>query len=213
MRKYLLPEILALVVVFVGTLVLVRGLANRSSRDASNPSKSLRIRAQNKGAAVVGAEPRNLKKYDELRSLANDSATIVTGTVGSSVSSLLQPSETLVVTDYLVSVDEVFKGNTASGKNMTVREPGGHVELGNGTSAEVQMPEYWKQPQTGEKYIFFLKNRSDGTFSLVGGPQGLFKFSEGKVTPQMRPDDKLMQTYNGKSGVSFLKELRDAIKH
>jgi len=213
MRKYLLPELLALLVVLIGTLALVRGLANRSPGNAGNPSKSLRVRAEHEGTASVNAEPRNLKKYFELKALANESTTIVTGTVGSNASRLLQPSENFVVTDYLVRVDEALKGDVASGNDLTLRQPGGQVVLGNGKSAEVQMPDYWKQPQTGDKYIFFLKNKRDGTFALVGGPQGLFKVKEGKVDPQGHPDDKLRQTHNGKGKDSFLKEVRSMIKH
>ena len=213
MRKYLLAELVALMVIVLATLVLVKGVANRSAPVTAKSPKSLRTRAQSVGNALASAEPRNLKRYDDLSSLGKESATIVTGTVESNESSLLQPAETLVVTDYLVRVEDVLKGNTPSGKDIIVREPGGHVDFGNGSSADVQMPEYWSQPQTGGKYTLFLKDRRDGTFALVGGPQGLFRLTEGIVTPQLRPNDKLMQTYNGKSEGSFLKGLRNAIKH
>lgn len=86
------------------------------------------------------------------------------------------------------------------------------MDFGDGTSAEVQMPDFWKSPEVGSAYVLVLKGKGDGTFSLVGGPQGLFKLTGGAVVPQVRAEDKLMQAYGGKSEASFLEEIRGAVE-
>lgn len=209
MRRNLIVEIVAISVLAIGALVLVKG---RSARLASNPSKSLKVRAQTEGRVLVTAQPRNLKKFNDLSSLVANSQTIVTGTVESNVSTVLQPSEGIVVTDYRLAIEDVLKGGVKSGAKLTVRQPGGYVNFDTGGSAETRMPDYWKQPENGEKYVLFLKNKPDGTFSLVGGPQGLFKLADGTVVPQTIAEDKLMQDHKGKNEVTFVKEVRDAIK-
>jgi hypothetical protein len=209
MRRYLIVEAIAVLVVAVGAIALVKG---RSARVASNPSKSLRVRAQTDGRVSVTAQPRNLKKFTDLKALAAGSQTIVMATVESNVSQLLQPSEALVITDYRLKVQTVLKGAVGAGADLTVREPGGYVNFGNGGSAEVRMPDYWKAPETGGKYVFFLKNKSDGTFTMVGGSQGLFRLGDGTVHPQTPREDKLMHDLDGKTEVSFMKEIRNAIQ-
>jgi hypothetical protein len=213
MKKQLLTGFAVLVVLSVAALAFVRALPNRSGAvSIDSSSKSLRDKARQSGNVTASAEPRNLKKYDELGSLARESEVIAVGIPDSKASSLLKPNETLIVTDYQVSLSDVLKGNVTQGQKIIVREPGGHVDFGDGTSADVQMPDYWKQPEIGEKYILFLKSKADGKFSLVGGPQGLFKIAGTTVSPQGRPEDKLVQTYTGKNSLSFLNEISKAIK-
>ena len=120
------------------------------------------------------------------------------------------PKEKFIVTDFQITVQDVLKGALQSGQTIKVRTPGGRVELGEGKYAEVNMPDFWKYPEVGEVYLLFLESRTDGSFILRGGPQGLFLVtSAGSIKPQVRPEDKLMQDYDGKTVQSVLKEIRE----
>lgn len=210
MKKLLLIELLGLVVIVAGALLLLV-LPGRSAEQTGN-SKSLRMEAQRAGRVTVHGQPKNLKRYDDLKPLVKDSAAIVVGTVQSKVSRFVDPAEMRIATDYQVDIVEVVNGSVPLQQRIDVREPAGRVDFDNGTFAEVSMPEYWNSPQIGESYIFFLKSSADGKFRLNGGPQGLFKVKDDVITPQGRKQDKLMQTYNGKNRTVFLNEIRDALK-
>jgi len=192
---------------FTGTF-----LRNRQQAAPLDSTQSLRQRASLVRHATAAANPRNLHRYDDVAGLTRDSAAIVVGSVGSMASALLPPQDKMIVTDYRVTVLEVLKGVPQPGQTISVRAPGGRVQFDDGTSAEVTLPDYWKNPEVGKTYILFLEARPDGYFVLTGEPQGLFEVTpEGNVTPQARAEDKLMRTYNGKSKTSFIAEIQKAL--
>jgi len=176
-------------------------------------SETLRTQADKNGSATATARPTNLRRYDTVDALARESNAIIIGRVDSKMSELLRPAEKLVVTDFQIVVQDTVKGVLARGQAIRVRTPGGRVDLGDGKSAEVTMPDFWKYPEVGKLYVLFLESRNDGSFVLRGGPQGLFEVTRAQtVKAQVRPEDKLMQNYNDKSLVSFLNEIRQSTK-
>lgn len=213
MKKHLLLiELLGLVVIAAAALSLAAVLPSQSAEPQKEPRKSLREQAQRAGSVKVFSEPKNLKRYDSLKPLVKNSAAIVIGTVEAKATQLNEPAGTSIVTNYQVEVVEVLNGNVALAPTIEVREPGGRVDFADGTFAEVSMPEFWNSPEVGQTYVFFLRSGKDQKLWLNGGPQGLFKISDEKITPQGRKQDKLMQTYNGKSRAAFVNEIRDALK-
>lgn len=213
MKKHLLLiELLGLVVIATAALSLAAVLPSQSAEPQNENSKSLRVQAQRAGSVKVFSQPKNLKRYDSLKPLVKNSAAIVVGTVQAKATRLAEPAETRVFTDYQVDIVEVLNGNVALAPTIEVREPGGRVDFGNGTFAEVSLPEFWNSPEVGQTYVFFLRSGKDQKLWLNGGPQGLFKINDEKITPQGRKQDKLMQTYNGKSRTAFINEIRDALK-
>lgn len=197
----------------VGLVIKRSGSAMQVQQRPDIRSESLRTQAQKSGAATATARPTNLRKYDTVDALAHDSKTIIVGRVDSKTSQLLPPAEKFVVTDFQITVQDAMKGVLAPGKSIRVRTPGGRVDFGDGKFAEVKMPDFWKSPEVGKVYIFFLDVRNDGSFVLRGGPQGLFEVTPARtIKAQVRPEDKLTQNYNDKSLVSFLDEIRRSSK-
>lgn len=194
------------------------GLAIRRSASALQAqqkpdirSENLRSMAEKSGSATGTARPTNLRRYDTVDALARESNAILIGMVDSKTSQLLPPAEKLVVTDFQITVQDSMKGGLTPGQTIKLRTPGGRVDLSDGKYAEVTMPPFWKSPEVGKLYVFFLEPRSDGTFVLRGGPQGLFEVTPARtIKAQVRAEDKLMQNYEGKSLESFLAEVRNA---
>lgn len=194
-------------------LGLIRGFPTRAQQ--SGPLigfESLRAQAKRAGHVTAAADPRNLHRHDGVGTLTRESTAIVVGSVYSQAASLLPPNENLIVTDYQVTIQEVLKGSVQPGQGIMVREPGGQVQFSDGTSAEVDLPDYWKNPRVGGTYVLFLESRSDGHFVLTGGPQGLFEIAQSdSISPQARPEDKLTKTYSGRGKEAFIEEIREAL--
>jgi hypothetical protein len=197
----------------VGLVIRRSGGVMQAQQRPDIRSETLRTQAQKTGSATATARPTNLRRYDTVDALAHDSSAIIVGRVDTKTSLLLPPAEKFVVTDFQITVQDTMKGVLARGQAIRVRTPGGRVDLGDGKSAEVTMPDFWKYPEVGKLYVLFLESRNDGSFVLRGGPQGLFEVTrEQTVKAQVRPEDKLMQNYNDKSLASFLNEIRQSNK-
>jgi hypothetical protein len=91
---------------------------------------------------------------------------------------------------------------------------GGKVVFEDGTSAEIKTLDF-EGMQNDQKYVLFLnpKLRTDGTFSLTGGGQGLFELNNEsqRVKPHGHPSDSV-QKHKDESVDSFLQEIRAAVK-
>lgn len=176
----------------------------------SHSPHSLREKAKLNGTHTVTVSPDKLRMYNNAQALTHDSAVVITGVVNSETAQM-SPAEDFIFTDYQVSVRDVLKGSLQPGDTITVRTPGGRVQFDGGTAAEVKMPDFWKNPEVGGTYVFFLKKKDESHLGLVGGPQGLFDISSGTgVEPQVRDQDLLMHTYRGKEIASFVQEIRQA---
>jgi hypothetical protein len=174
--------------------------------------RSARGLAKLKGHHLIDASQVGVPNYNNIRSLAKDSALIVIGTPQSSATKLVPPKETQIITKYQVSVSDVLKGELTGKSAVTVNVPGGLVKFDDGTSAEMKMPEGWRAPEIGKSYVFFLMKRGS-SYAVIGGPQGLFEIpATNTIEPQVQPDSQLVQKYKGKTVESFISEIKKADK-
>ncbi len=213
MRKHVLIGFLLCVVLSALALVLAkRPATDPEGWHAAVQSGSLREKARLKGRYIVTAQPKPMQRYNDANSIAKASTGIILGTVDSSHTQLLPPAEKFIVTEYQIRLTDVLKGDFQTDQLITLRLPGGSVQFEDGTAAEVKMPDFWKRPELGKSYVFFIDKRHAGHFVLRGGPQGMFEVTPGgKVKPQVREEDQLMQNYNDKDAHAFLNEIRQAL--
>lgn len=125
-----------------------------------------------------------------------------------------------VFSEFTVLIKDVFK-NTASAALtpdcvVIVERYGGRVRLPSG---KIIVRGYLHQsmPQTGRRYIFFLKSNEEvQTYSIITGyelrhgqviPLDGSRMFEGGGVPQLREYDR----YEGAKEATFLKEIKDAI--
>lgn len=212
MRKHIL--IAAAIAIALSLIVL--GVVKRNTaatRDrAAAQSHSLREKAKANGSVTVLANPEGMKRYNEVKGLVRDSTDIVNGSLVQAVSRFRTAEEQTIVTDFQVSVQDVLKGDITPGGVIIIRGPGGRMQFEDGTSAEIKMPYYWKNPELGKTYTLFLRKKGN-VLMLTGGPQGFFEiFSHDTVLPQVRAEDELMQRYKDKDSLSFLEEVNRSVK-
>ena len=214
MRKHVLIAAAISIALCALALVWARPTGSPQARERPNVrADTLRTKAKREGKAVAAAQPTNLRRYNDVGTITRESNTIVVGVVASKASQLLPPAEKFIVTDFQVNVQTVLKGGLALGSAITVRTSGGRVDFGDGTWAEVTMPDFWKYPEVGKRYVMFLENRTNGTFVLRGGPQGLFHINDyGQIQPQVRAEDELMRNYADKNLSLVLQEIHRAGK-
>lgn len=128
--------------------------------------------------------------------------------------------KTNVFSEFTVQIKDVYK-NTASAALtpdcvVTVERYGGRVRLPSG---KIIINGYLHQsmPQTGRRYIFFLKSNEEvQTYSIITGyelrrgqviPLDGSRMFEGGGVPQLREYDR----YEGAKEATFLKEIKEAI--
>jgi hypothetical protein len=79
----------------------------------------------------------------------------------------------IVTTRYPIEIERVGLGTASSGTRITVVQSGG----GDASEQDPLM-------RAGERYVLFLHGLPDGSFAVVGGPQGrLSVTSDGRVRP------------------------------
>lgn len=153
MKQLTLPKFGALLLVVIGAIVLVAQFAIPQS--VPNPI-SLRLLASQSGNYISYAQPTIFPKYD-LNQLTSQSTDIITGTAGTNICNL-SPDETLVTTDFQITVDSVKKGHLGVGQTITVSALGGRVifKQPNGTlaTAEIRAP-WFKKMTEGHRYFLF----------------------------------------------------------
>ena len=180
--------------------------------------------------AVVNPKPG--PRYDTVRQLAAESDAIVVGTPVSKVGHRRNDSSKMIWTYFQVTILETLKGDVQKGRKLSLRVMGGRTVDANGTTIELLMPDFWKDPEKGKGYVFFLKKGTASPrgkaapYTLVGGPQGLFEIApwpEGAppksaaelaghgVVPQVRAGDPLMRNYKGMNLAAFLQQVRRAV--
>jgi hypothetical protein len=214
-----------LIILAVAILIITSG-ASYGLIKTFSPSQV----AATSGAATSSgfmAYPLPMRRYRELKDLVDQSSEIVVGVPFTKSSSRSAPGDRMIVTDYEVQVLQTIKGDRHRGRTIILRVPGGLMLSADGTIAEVRMPDYWKNPDVGKAYVFFLRKKKDSPSKLVGGPQGLFQItpwpdsfslasppdiSTGRVIiPQVLDSDELMKNYNGKDVAVFLSEIKQMI--
>jgi hypothetical protein len=199
----------------------------------ASPEGDRREQARGVKRARVAAYPGQRKRYDRVDELARDSSAVVVGVPLFKVGHKQKETDRLVLTYYQVQVLDVLKGAAEKGKRISLRVPGGTARLKDGSLAEMTMPEFWRNPEVGKAYVFFLKegrgaNGKVAPFDLTGGPQGLFAISPWEVAdpesipvgydpdfstdrvvvPQVRPADELMKNYRDMPVAAFIQAVQ-----
>lgn len=117
----------------------------------------------------------------------------------------------LITTDYDVVVQEVLKGNIQQGSTIKVSLPGGKVKFEDGTTAEIETPNFMKMVN-GRTYALYLnESRSENDiYELTAGPQGLLELpTDGRrIKSHARPTDPIAEETKDKDMKEFLKEAR-----
>lgn len=117
----------------------------------------------------------------------------------------------LITTDYDVVVQEVLKGNIQQGSTIKVSLPGGKVKFEDGTTGEIETPNFMKMVN-GRTYALYLnESRSESSiYELTAGPQGLLELpTDGRrIKSHARPTDPIAEETKDKDTKEFLKEAR-----
>ncbi|MDQ3810145.1 MAG: hypothetical protein M3336_07635 [Chloroflexota bacterium] len=92
------------------------------------------------------------------------------------------------ITAYPVEVERVVRGGAGAGQQVTVVQTGGTFSVpvvpGGPSVTRTLQVEDDALMRVGERYVLFLRRNGDGTFAIVGGPQGrMLVDSGGRVHP------------------------------
>ena len=214
MKKYLL--FISLMFVVLTTLVIIYAQTSISARQENGErqqASSAPGQKKIKSEKHIKARQLNVPDYTDISSLSRDSALVVIGIPQQATPRLFPPNiEKIVVTNYRVEITKILQGKVnGSDQQIIIDVPGGFVQSEDGSTIEMKMPDGWKTPEIGRKYLFFLM-ADRGNYALVGGPQGLFEIKgSNKMESQADGRSDLNQKYNGKSYESFLNELNSVI--
>ena len=202
----------------VGAIGLfVAGTNPSSQRARGSDQLTLREQAERTGGNVIVKDSSyNHASYNNVKTLVQDSATILTGVVLSN-ECVLTADGMNVNTNYRVRIDEVLKGTGKRGQMIAVNSPGGLKVFTNTTYAVVQIPDF-RPPRNGRRYAFFLDAGSvAGTFKMTAGFQGSFELpTDGSVvkSSDRRTEKASSGNLRGRDVSSFLADLRaSVIKH
>lgn len=206
-----------LCLIFANVFTGVTQSQPQKSREKSESQKVIeairrggyREAARLRGHYVGTADPNWDWANFNLEELTKTSAAVIVGVPQTSIAQL-SPTGDQITTNYKVKVENVLKGNLAANNIVEVSMLGGRVEFEDGTSAEIQTPDF-ERMQNGRRYILFLYANRNGSeiFLLTGGPQGLFELAtDGKVKAYARPTDHVAKEIEYKSMNSLLEELR-----
>ena len=122
------------------------------------------------------------KSYANLRELTMDSELIVFATVQNSTPGKESPIPSTLFTMKINTLlwgeplDATFEIYMTGGKNA------------DGTLTQVADDPLMKE---GEQYLLFCRENTDGSYTVLGGPQGRFRYREGKLTAIYQPDKSL----------------------
>ena len=216
----------AVVVLIAGaSFVVVSSMGSRPLQDAATQTASsddtvavrqalrrggLREAAKLKGIYVAEYNPHWDWAQFNVETLTKNSAAVIAGRVTKKLDARILEGK-VIFTDYEVSVEELVKGNIKQGQTLVLTLPGGRFFFEDGTSAEQTTPTF-EHPVVGRAYTLFLMEEATvpSVFFLSGGPQGMFSIEDGDgVKSHGRPEDPSAIETKGKSGDSFMKNVRE----
>jgi len=121
------------------------------------------------------------KGYANLRELTADSDLIVFATVQESTTNEGQ----IVSTIFTMKIDTLLWGEPL---DATFR-----VYMTGGKNADGSLTQVAGDPlmKEGEEYLLFCQENKDGTYTVLGGPQGRFRYRDGTLTAIYQPDKSL----------------------
>lgn len=182
---------------------------SRKMRDAFRRG-GYREAAKIKGRYADTVDPNWDFGLFDIEALTKKSAAVVIGVPSKSASNL-SASGDLITTVYEVAVQDVIKGNIATGSSIKVSLLGGTVKFDDGTVAEVETPGF-ERMSNGKTYLLFLYANKNGDDALIltGGPQGLFELpnDDRGVKAHGRSTDPAVKQSKDKDKADFLKEVR-----
>jgi hypothetical protein len=197
-------------------LVAFVGLSSSVVPAQQKAQDDLHTRAKAAGGKLVWRyRPTRRLIYPNVEELAKRSDIIVVGRTLGHRSGLTSDGR-FVTQDFLVRVQEVFKGDLPNGQSILISLPGGSYKFPDGTHVSV-MPNGFKQAEDGTSYVFFLKDKpKNGKAAiykghrLVSEVQGLFALKDGKIEPaSASPSDPIAKKYQGTDPKAFLARLHE----
>ena len=121
------------------------------------------------------------KGYANLRELTLDSELIAFVTVQESAPTVGQIPSTV----FTVKIDTLLWGEPLDA-TFDIYMTGG--KNADGSLTQVAGDPLMKE---GEQYLVFCQENKDGTYTVLGGPQGRFRYREGTLTAIYQPDKSL----------------------
>jgi hypothetical protein len=114
------------------------------------------------------------------------------------------PSMDSVVTDYTIEVSRVISGQVQPGAHITLTQSGGPIDLptfpGGPTLHRTIQSEHDPLIQKGQEHVLFLGHAKDGTYYVLGGPQGRLTLDNGG---KVHPIDPATPALRGKNGTTL----------
>ncbi|MDT5123906.1 MAG: hypothetical protein QOC96_3388 [Acidobacteriota bacterium] len=225
MRKHNLTiYVLAVAIIFAAAIIIINIHAamaqktqaqDRTNDERQEVKEALRRGGYREVARIKRHYVGNIDPHWDwssfsIEGLTKNSAAVVVGIPVRSKSQL-SSNGLSVVTEYEVTVQEVIKGKISQGDTIKVSLLGGKVDFEDGTSVELNTPDFERMANYNS-YVLFLTATPDGSgaFKLTGGPQGLFELpSDGtSVKPHGRTIDPAVKEAKDKSIQSFLENVR-----
>lgn len=218
--RYILAAVVIFVIATVAISLGVVGARHSQSPAGNNPSPGQVKAALRRGGIREAAKLKKhyVDTFDpnwdwvqlDTEGLTKNSLAVVTG-IPMTSSTQLSSDGQLVTTSYTVAVQEVIKGDISPASSINVSLPGGIIEFGDGTSAEMKTPGFDKM-ENGRTYLLFLSEDTPNSGSLVltAGPQGLFEIPADRKTVKAhgRQTDPATKESKNLSADTFLNNVR-----
>ena len=133
--------------------------------------------------------------FNDIKSILRSSSVVLLGTPTENRCALTDDARDLR-TVYTFTIERAFKGKMQSGETIQVALPGGRYTFPDGSTAQINTPNY-KRMLNGHRYLLFLSGiPSEHWFSPTGGSQGIFEFREdNKVQPYSHLGFKQLKDY------------------
>lgn len=156
--------------------------------------------------------PSRARTFANLTELAARSDVIVIGRTLTH-HPMLTAGGNMIINDFVVRIQEVFKGKIPNGTSIVVSVPGGAYKFPDGTRAAV-IAQGYREPQDRQMYAFFLKRHANSKqYRLISEAQGLFALTSSGVEPaDLEGSDPVVVNYRGKSSSDFLNGLHQAVQ-
>lgn len=139
-----------------------------------------------------------------MQQLAGDSDLIVMGTTTGN-KCVLNELGTSINTDFQFDVDSVLNGEPKT-QHLTVTLPGGKVRYPDGVEATINVPSF-KRLERNTQYVMFLRRIDANKFIPVGGPDGIFEITGGKLIPYAA-ENQGIQSLRGQDATAFIENAK-----
>jgi hypothetical protein len=164
-----------------------------------------------RGRFVETFENTGLFAYQNVRALAKESRTIVIGSAVTNVCKLADDGRD-IYTSYTFRIEERIKGaNLRPGDTVTVDLPGGRVSFPDGSTAQINTPQF-PRIINGNRYVLFLMEQGKGPdLTPVGGPQGVFELRDDGFVLAFARSYHSLPSQSGRTVDEFVHETRQTV--